>query len=122
MRLIVGIVAGIGCLVAGIWAARWNWRQQALRGWRFWVMSALSLAAGVVPGQLSYSVDARTRIVGVPFPAAAFQLEDGVWLDFVGPLTGPFMLANTFCWAGLGQVVLLFCLRWRRRRIVAVQQ
>ena len=93
-----------------------------MRGWRFWLAAVVTVAMGTVAGQASYFVDENTRIVGIPFPAAAFQREDGVWLDFVGPMTGPFMLANAFAWAGLLQVALLAGLRWAQSKGDAVQQ
>jgi hypothetical protein len=34
------------------------------------------------------------RILGFPFPSAVFERSGDYWLDFVGPLTLPALLAN----------------------------
>ena len=53
-----------------------------------WLLAANSLF-------LNYPLDPKTRIYGVPFVAAVFQQSGQGIFDFIGPLTGPAILANT---------------------------
>jgi hypothetical protein len=64
---------------------------------------------------------AQTRMLGLPMPAAVFELwgsgEERFWADFVGPLTLPLLVLDFVLCACLPQVVLaLFLVRSSRRR------
>ena len=65
---------------------------------------------------LTYPLDARTRVYGFPLPAASFErAEDGQWLDFVGPTTGPFVIGNAILTTGFVLFVLFAIVTYRRR-------
>jgi hypothetical protein len=70
-----------------------------------WILAlALGVAAGLI---LTYKLDKRTTVYEFPLPAAFFQYDEkGVWADFVGPLTGPFMFGNAVINTGVALYVL----------------
>ena len=59
--------------------------------------------------------DINTKIVGFPFPAAAWERDSdgGPWIDFVGDITTPMFFANGVCWAVSFQIPLFL---WQRAR------
>jgi hypothetical protein len=77
-----------------------------------WTLAALVGATTLLLP--AYPIDARTRAVGFPLPAAFFQQDDhGNWLDYVGPLTVPFFYANAVLNAGVILLTeVLFLKRW----------
>ena len=92
------MLIGVLGLVVGLLAARSAHRsihRQHLQWWRvqrFPVLSGFVLA-WFFAGR-PYPISDSTRIVGIPFPAAAFENHGSGWMDFVGPTTVPFYLAN----------------------------
>jgi len=78
----------------GLW--RWIWNHR----WN------LGVLLGIASPFMGYHVsDGKEpwKVVGVPFPSAMF---DAKGLDYVGPLTGPFMVLNVLFWLLLPQLVL----------------
>jgi hypothetical protein len=95
----------LGVSPVGFWRAvrvKVSWLRRGL----MWILGILlGVTAGLV---LTYQLDRRTTVYGFPLPAAFFQYDDnGVWADFVGPLTGPFMFANAIINTGVALYVLL---------------
>lgn len=82
----------------------------SLRTYRLLGASGLVLGAVSVFVRYRYSDD--VMIVGFPFPAAGFERVNGQMLDFVGPLTLPFMLTNFFVWTAFPHCI------WVASRIV----
>lgn len=74
-------------------------RSHSLQRWRrrLWVLGVVfALSAVTIP----WPYDAKTRILGFPFPGVVFELwttssGETFWADFVGPLSLP-MLALDF--------------------------
>lgn len=74
-----------------------------------------AICAAILSGA-TYSMNASTRIVGIPFPAAAFEKHGDVWMDFVGAMTLPLLLANAAFFLLMPQIPVLLWLRTRARR------
>ncbi len=55
---------------------------------------------------IKYPFSDTIKICGFPFAAAAFQYENGCWVDYVGPLTGFYMLLNCLTFFLIPQLVL----------------
>jgi len=79
--------------------------------------SGIALAAATI--SISYSPTSTQRIFGFPLPAAAWELRDGRWLDFVGAITPIAYLLNLLIMLLLPQVVAVVVLAIRRRREAA---
>jgi hypothetical protein len=94
--------AGLAFLTVGAAGLRRARSVRASRTERL-MMWAVALAFGCVSAALlSYPLDARTRVCGFPFPAVILQRSTtGVWQDFVGPLSVPFVFANGAVSAGV---------------------
>jgi hypothetical protein len=76
--------------------------------WRWVALLMLAAAAYFATWSTTGSAGDRIRIVGFPFPAAAF---DSSGADYVGALTLPLMLLNMATWALLPDICLYV---WRR--------
>ena len=99
--------------LAGLWRGV---RAKHTRVKRVLLWAVAFLIGGASALMLNYQLDERTRIIGFPLPAAAFQQsENGLWADFVGPLTGPFMFANAVVNTGVVLYVLSVLEAFRRR-------
>jgi len=97
---ILGLVVGIFGSIALIRNVR-EWRlrfRKTVRVTKFVVFS-IGIALAVASYFVTYPYGSTVRVIGFPFPAAAFEKHAGHWLDFSGPLTLPFMCANA--WVGL---------------------
>lgn len=99
MLLTVLIVVGLAVIVAGAFALARNVRQVLLQKQRKALSSILlTFAVGLVLAVGSFFVvyphGDNARIVGFPFPAAAWERHGDRWHDFVGLATLPFMCAN----------------------------
>lgn len=79
-----------------------------------WVIGCL-LALATVTVWWPYSRDAR--ILGAPFPAVVFERSGDAWLDFVGPLSGPLLIADFIIVFFLPQFVFTVYLRRITRNI-----
>ncbi|MFZ1937440.1 MAG: hypothetical protein WAU84_27180, partial [Thermoguttaceae bacterium] len=86
------------------------WRARA--GWSWWIASVAIITAGTYIGRhLSdheFAVSPTLRVVGLPLPLGAFQLEDGNWTDFVAP--APVQRCNKM--ANTLIPVIIFLLPW----------
>lgn len=65
-------------------------------------IAAIILSISVWVLTFQWHLDSTTRVVGFPFTAAVFEFHDGMWVDYVGAITLPAMIANLVFW------VLLF--------------
>ncbi|MGC4064790.1 MAG: hypothetical protein QM784_09130 [Polyangiaceae bacterium] len=86
---------------------RWNRAHVAILVTHF-IGIALALGSLFVV----YPYGPKTRIIGFPLPAAAFEKHGELWLDFSGPLTLPFSCANA--WFGF---VAPHVILWTARKI-----
>ncbi len=113
---VVLFVVGIVGLVLGVMAARYARRQLRSAGRTYWRAQLVPLCVGAVVAALltlcTYPVSASARIVGLPFPVAAFEKHGDVWMDFVGITSIPFFIANAAFWLLLPQLLVA----WRLRR------
>jgi hypothetical protein len=114
----VGLVLGLVLLIAGAWAVRSVWRltRQHLHegGRRIRVATVLAGVAGaVLVSMIKYYPNRDTMIYGFPFVSFVFERRNGQWLDFVGPLTVPALLANAS--AGFVLPFVVVALHNRRR-------
>jgi len=101
------LVAGFLLLAACSYAVflrrirRERFEASRLVNWSL-VITGLALAVGSV--FITYSPSPTVRIMGFPFPAAAWEYSDGKWLDFVGITTLPFYAANFIIFLFLPQL------------------
>ena len=113
------ILGLVGILAGGVAAraVRLHIHRASLRWWRVQRVPILvgALCAAILSGA-TYSMNASTRIVGIPFPAAAFEKHGDVWMDFVGAMTLPLLLANAAFFLLVPQIPVLLWLRTRARR------
>src|SRR5206468_5167092 len=93
--LFVGFVAFLG------WVAYRTVRSlSSNRAGVFWwlLFGAAILAGGVSASWCALYAEYRPRedlrLLSAPVPAAVLQLEDGNWVDFVGPATVPTVILN----------------------------
>ena len=115
MLLIVLIAVGLAVIIVGSLALVRNIRRaRAPEQKRLAIVLAfavgLALSAGSFFVVYPYGDDAR--IVGFPFPAAAWERQGDRWHDFVGLTTLPFMCANAL-FAFLLPHLFLWALRRR---------
>lgn len=115
---IVGLVLGLALLVVGYRSSRLVWcrtaaqiRPDGLRIRIATILVAVATSAGV--SSLKYYPDANTMVYGFPFASFIFQRRHGQWLDFVGPLTVPALLANAVVGFLLPFVAALLLLKKR---------
>ena len=95
--LTLGLVTGILGTIVWIrnvrdWRARSHTKVHTTRSLLFSVGVGLAAASYFV----RYPYGANVRIIGFPFPAAAFEKHGTHWLDYSGPLTLPFVCANAW--------------------------
>jgi hypothetical protein len=45
-----------------------------------------------------WTMNPTTRVLGFPFTAAIYELHDGLWVDYVGTITMPALIANFMFW------------------------
>lgn len=83
------IITILACLVPGsivFFTVRAMRRDRVTILW--WTALSLLAIVGIVVGVwagfvLEYHVTSNVRFAGFPFPMAMFQLENGVWVDYV---------------------------------------
>lgn len=102
---------------------RWHARLVAFEAesnrWRkFFIVLPLlfGIVAGVFLSGFIYSTSPKTKLVGLPIPAAGWELWDSGWVDFVGPATLPITITNFLFWVMI--VHLVAVLVWRSKRTV----
>lgn len=98
---LIGIVIGIPLLIGGVYCIRFVWRRPAVASVKQKLITrwACAIMGCVIAGPVmsfNYFTDARTHVFGFPFFSYVFQKRESVWLDFVGPLTIPAIVANAF--------------------------
>ena len=108
---IAGIVSGSAALIRNIRQARGE-KDKKFR-MLIIVVFAFSVILTVSSFFVVYPYGENTRIVGFPFPSAAFERHNDRWLDFVGPTTLPFGVANAWFSFVLPHLVLWV---FRRRK------
>jgi hypothetical protein len=114
------LLYGLGLLVlfAGPIAFVKNWRTALtasapapwlrLYWWHWFVLPVLGVAAYYFTWSSTGIDGERIRILGFPFPAAAF---DSHGADYLGPLTLPSLFANAVAWMLIPDICLYV---WRR--------
>lgn len=122
MLLVVLSILGIVILVAGLIAANYLMRAFSSHRGRGWLIAGEVFVAvtGLLLGCFLFSVtwpySATARIVGFPFFSAVWELSDGRWLDFVGPLTFPAAVGNFLVGFLLPHILFAIVVRWLLRR------
>lgn len=114
----VFMMVGALLLLSGTVAAFFNFKkyqQGLITGRMFWVIFGLGIIFAACSIFIVWPYDTNTRIVGFPFPAAAWQrsADGGAWADYVGIMTIPILIANGVCWAMSLQIPLYL---WNRTR------
>jgi hypothetical protein len=89
---VVGIGAGIVALVRNV-NQIWHPGGTGLT-WPTVLTFASGLALAIASLFIVYPYSETVRIVGFPFPAAAWEKHGDRWRDFVGALTLPLYCAN----------------------------
>lgn len=97
--LFVFVLLGAAGILAGSIALARNVRQmrsggEARFGHLVWLTLATGIALAIGSFFVVYPYSERSRIVGFPFPAAAWEKDGNHWLDFVSPLSPVFSCAN----------------------------
>lgn len=113
----LGVVLLMSEIVALRYVNRTMKKGSFNREWRkARVISFISgVAIGVILVAFSYYPKPDVRIVGFPFLSAVFELHNGAWVDFVGPITLPSVIGNFV--VGLLLPQLFFAaLIWRHLR------
>jgi hypothetical protein len=91
---------GFVILVAGVFVGRFLFHEfRTGRIGRPWLVAEICVAVGgVALGSTLFGftvyASPSVKTVGFPFLAAVFELHDGRWADYVGPLTLPAALGN----------------------------
>lgn len=80
-------------------SARRAWRTVAL------VLFAVGIAAGFLGASAEWRPSPTSRYFGFPFPHTIFQLENGIWIDYVTGLA-PFIVFVNFVWLAFAGPVL----------------
>lgn len=115
--LIYGGLIGLLILACTALAVHLRIRHFKLQWWRIQrIPIAIGVVLGAISGCASYPTNDSTRVIGIPFPAAVFQKQAGVWMDFVGPMTLPSMVGNFALFFLVPQPVVLWRLRARAQR------
>lgn len=91
----------------------------------FWwlLFSAAILAGGVGASWCAFNAEYRPRedlrYLSAPVPAGVLQLEDGNWIDFVGPATVPTVILNwlTVFFGSVVPVRIAYAIRQRWLRV-----
>ena len=101
MFLLVFMVVGLAGIGAGSFSLVRNVRESRRRVEQrkvvaVLVTSAIGLMLAAGSFLVAYPYGKNMRIVGFPFPAAAWERHGDHWMDFVGPLMLPFMCANAW--------------------------
>jgi len=113
-------VLGLAVLIAegcAIWfLAKWKRAGNKLPVAQLALLITIGVALGCATYFISYYESPTLRIIGAPFPAAAFQLENGRWYDYVGWITAPAMFLNFLVAALVPPAALALRLRLTRAR------
>ena len=112
---IVGLLVGLGLLWPSVWSIRYVWKRtadtQTQRARLRLAITVLGLISACLVSSIGYYADPVTRVIGFPFLSVVFQKRGDGWLDFLGPLTIPALLANAFL--GFALPFLLVTVWWR---------
>jgi hypothetical protein len=86
----------------------------------------IALGCGVLFSIISlfikYPFSDTIMIYGFPFAAAAFQYENGHWVDYVGPLTGFYTFLNCFVFFLIPQLMLFAIAKLKERKLSTVKR
>src|SRR5262245_50085466 len=94
----------VACLLLPLvaWRVHRRWREEPATGTER-AVALLGAGVGLAFAVVVYPFDQRTRILGFPFPGAFLQLSNsGVWQDFLGITTVPFLCVDAAIGAVLG--------------------
>jgi hypothetical protein len=91
----IGLVLGIVLLALGTWGIRFSWRRVSTKSRYVLLVIAVGCAVAVIATG-EYRPSATERYIGFPFLSVAFIKRGEVWLDYLGPLTIPALLANAY--------------------------
>ncbi len=114
-------VLGLALLAAGAWSAGYLAlmlkRRRVPKRLRIGFVAAtiagaaLAVTAAFFTASFTYDKSDTLRILGLPFPVAFFQRDGDHWLDFVGPLSPVFWVANLLVPAMLPVIPLAIAVR-----------
>ena len=110
---LAGVLFGVWTLIASFllaWqpAGMSDWRARRNRALLIGLLLAVVAFAAQNMGLLGYPIIAEREywwVVGIPFPAAAFDKRGQ---DFIGVLTPLFMILNAFFWFLVPQMALFY--------------
>jgi len=110
MRILALIVIGLAILVAEILSLRYLFVNLVHKRRPFLLPVVLLgiLASLLLPysfTEMFYLDTPDFGVYGVPFPSVFLQMENGMWLDYFGPLTEPAYYTNRIALALLPQVI-----------------
>jgi len=76
-------------------------------------VAVIGIVLGCVLAVVVYPYSPTARIVGFPFMSVIWELSDGKWLDFVGPLTLPAAIGNVVTGFAIPQILFALVVRLR---------
>jgi len=115
------ILVIVSAVILAGWIDFVTLRSVLKRGWPLKIITSLLILGGIPIGfycafMLRYPWSSTLEVLGFPIPVMAFQLQEGVWVDFVGflPLAvvSWFLVISIF----LTPVSLCLLLSWCRAR------
>ena len=87
---------GLVLLLVGTICLRVAWRQSPERAHRFTLLEVGASCALALLIAGHYNMSPTERVTGFPFLSFMFIKKRGMWLDYLGILTLPAMIANAY--------------------------
>ena len=76
----------------------------------------VACVVGVALSSLAWSWSDTQLIMGIPIPAAAWELRDGRWYDFVSPVSIVLLGLDFVIWVGILHFPIAFALYLKNRK------
>src|SRR5262249_55013413 len=122
LLLLLGVLVGVTGFYFGLKCAIRNVQDvqthRPVVSWSGLLPMIVSVCVGAALASFCYSTSypygTMFRIDGIPFPEAGFERHGDGWIDFVGPLTLPFCIANALFGFLIAQCLLQIYRRMMR--------
>jgi hypothetical protein len=111
------LVLGLLLFAGSVWVLVRLFRQiiaERTRARGVFLTLPLGTLLGIAAAMIVYPVSPTARLVGFPFPAAIWELHDGIWMDYVGGCSTLLAMVGDFVIGfALPHAVWLFLVRKR---------
>lgn len=108
--LLVELIA----LVLNFWKSYYA-KKKIISKMIFPITLCLGVPLLIIATFIIYPFSDTLKICGFPFAAAAFQYENGQWIDYVGRLTGFYTFLNCSIFFLIPQLVLFPIIKWKEK-------